>query len=132
VACNRASNKSITTEVVVVLFFASSLRLIQELMHAAEALHARLQPLTPYSPDKNPHPHYSFEGDLMKENLVYLKHFNYKLAQRKPKTSLKKASVDNNFIFFRRRDDVVSANSHDRYVVKVSSSHVVKMILFNS
>jgi hypothetical protein len=68
----------------------------------------------------------------MKEDLVYLQHFNHKLAQRKPKTSLKKASVDNNFIFLRGRDDVVSANSHDRHVTKVPSSHVVKMTLFNN
>jgi hypothetical protein len=80
VACIGVSNKSITTEVVVVLFFASSLRLIQELVHAAEAIRAWLQPLTPYSLDKNPHPNYSFGGDLMKEDLVYLQHFNHKLA----------------------------------------------------
>jgi hypothetical protein len=88
VACIGASNKSITTEVVVVLFFASSLRLIQKLVHAVEALRAWLQPLTPYSLDKNPHPNNSFEGDLMKEDLVYLQHFNHKLAQREPKTYL--------------------------------------------
>jgi hypothetical protein len=34
----------------------------------------------------------------MKEDLVYLQHFNHKLTQREPKTSLKKASVDNNFV----------------------------------
>jgi hypothetical protein len=68
----------------------------------------------------------------MKENLVYLQHFNYKLAQREPKTSLKKASVDNNFIFLRGRGSVVSASPHDRHVTKVPSSHVVKMTLFNS
>jgi hypothetical protein len=68
----------------------------------------------------------------MKEDLVYLQHFNHKLAQREPETSFKKASVDNNFIFLRGRDDVVSANSHDRHVTKVPSSHVVKMTLFNS
>jgi hypothetical protein len=68
----------------------------------------------------------------MKEDLVYLQDFNHKLAQREPKTSLKKALVDNNFIFLRGRDDVVSASSHDRHVTKVTSSHVVKMTLFNS
>jgi hypothetical protein len=127
VACIGASNKSITTKVVVVLFFTNSLRLIQELVHATEAIRAWLHPLTPYSPDKNPHPHYSFRGDLMKEDLVYLQHFNHKLAQREPKTSLKKARVDNNFIFLRGRGDVVSASSHDRHVTEVPSSHVVKM-----
>jgi hypothetical protein len=39
----------------------------------------------------------------MKEDLVDLQHFNYKLTQRKPETSLKKASEDNNFIFLRGR-----------------------------
>jgi hypothetical protein len=68
----------------------------------------------------------------MKEDLVYLQHLNHKLTQREPKTSLKKASVNNNFIFLRGRGDVVSTNSHDRHVAKVPSSHVVKMILFNS
>ena len=67
----------------------------------------------------------------MKEDLVYLQHFNHKLAQREPKTSLKKASVDNNFVFLRSRDVVVSANPHDRHVPKVSSSHVLKITLFD-
>jgi hypothetical protein len=80
VACIGASNEFVSTEVVVVLFFASSLSLIQELVHTAKALRARLQPLTPYSLDKNPHPHYSFGGDLMKEDLVDFQHFNYKFA----------------------------------------------------
>jgi hypothetical protein len=35
----------------------------------------------------------------MKEDLVDLQHFNYKLSQRKPKASLKKASVNNYFVF---------------------------------
>jgi hypothetical protein len=100
-------------------------------MHIAKALRVWLQSLASYSPYKNPNPNNSFEGDLMKEDLVYLQHFNYKLAQRKPKTSLKKALVDNNFIFLRGRDDAVSANSHDRHVTKVPSSHIVKMTLFN-
>jgi hypothetical protein len=68
----------------------------------------------------------------MKEDLVDLQHFNYKLAQRKPETSLKKASEDNNFIFLRGRGGVVSASSHDTHISKVTSSHVVKMTLFNS
>jgi hypothetical protein len=68
----------------------------------------------------------------MKEDLVYFQHLTHKLAQRELKTSLKKASVDNNFIFLRSRYDVVSTNSHDRHVTKVPSSHVVKMTLFNS
>jgi hypothetical protein len=101
-------------------------------MHTTEALSAWLQPLTSQSPDKNPHPHNSLEGDLMKEDLVDPQHFNYKLAQRKPKSSLKKASVDNNFVFVRSRDIVVSASPHDRHVPKIPSSHVVKVTLFNS
>jgi hypothetical protein len=67
----------------------------------------------------------------VKEDLVDLQHFNYKLAQRKPETSLEKASENNNFIFLRGRGGVVSANSHDRHISKVPSSHVVKMTLFN-
>jgi hypothetical protein len=68
----------------------------------------------------------------MEEDLVYLQHFNHKLAQGKPKTNLKKASVDNNFILLGGRDDVISASSHDRHVAKVPSSHVVKTTLFNN
>jgi hypothetical protein len=67
----------------------------------------------------------------MKEDLIDLQHFNYKLAQRKTKSSLKKASVDNNFVFLRGRDVVVSASPHNRHVPKVPSSHVLKMTLFN-
>jgi hypothetical protein len=132
VACIGASNKPITTEVVVILFFASGLRLIKKFVHTIEALRAWLQPLASHSPDKNPHPNNSFGGDLMKEDLVYLQHFNHKLAQREPKTSLKKASIDNYFIFLRGRGSVVTASPHNRYVTKVPSSHVVKMTLFNS
>jgi hypothetical protein len=68
----------------------------------------------------------------MKEDLVYLQHFNHKIAQREPKTSLQKASINKNFIFLRSRDDVVSTNPHDRHVTKVPSSHVVNMTLVNS
>jgi hypothetical protein len=68
---------------------------------------------------------------MMIEDLVDLQHFNYKLVQRKPKPSLKKASVDNNFIFLRSRDVVVSASPHDRHVPKVPSSHVLKITLFS-
>jgi hypothetical protein len=67
----------------------------------------------------------------MKEDLEYLQYFNHKFAQRKPKTSLQKASIDNNFVFLRSRDDVVSSNPHERHVTKVSS-HGVNMTLFNS
>jgi hypothetical protein len=67
----------------------------------------------------------------MKEDLIDLQHFNYKLAQWKPKSSLKKASVDNNIVFFRSRDVAVSASPHDRHVPKVPSSHVLKVTLFN-
>jgi hypothetical protein len=41
-------------------------------VHIAEAFRARLQPLASYSPDKHPHPNYSFEGNLMKKNLENL------------------------------------------------------------
>jgi hypothetical protein len=67
----------------------------------------------------------------VKEDLVDLQHFNYKLAQREPKSSLEEASVNNNFVFLRGRGGVVSASSHDRHISKVPSSHVVKMTLFN-
>jgi hypothetical protein len=101
-------------------------------VHTAEALRAWLQPLTPYSPDKNPHPNYSFGGDLMKEDLEYLQYFNHKFAQRKPKTNLQKASIDNNFVFLRSRDDVVSSNPHERHVAKIPPPHSVNMTLFDS
>ena len=67
----------------------------------------------------------------MKEDLVGLQHFNYKLTQREPKSSLEETSVDHNFIFFRGRDIVVSASSYNRHIPKVSSSHVLKMTLFD-
>jgi hypothetical protein len=76
----RASDKCITTEVVVVLYFTHGLRLIQKFVHIAEALHAWLYPLAPYFPDKNPHSYYGFGGDLMKVDLVGLQHINYKLT----------------------------------------------------
>jgi hypothetical protein len=41
IACIRTSNESITTEVVVILLFAGSLRLIQQFVHIAKTLCAR-------------------------------------------------------------------------------------------
>jgi hypothetical protein len=67
----------------------------------------------------------------VKKDLVDLQHFNYKLAQREPKSSLEEASVNNNFVFLRSRGGIVSASSHDGHISKVPSSHVVKMTLFN-
>jgi hypothetical protein len=80
VACMGASDKSITTKVVMILFFAHGLCLIQKFVHTAKAFRAWLQPLASYSPDKNPHSNNSFGGDLMKVNLIYLQHFNHKPA----------------------------------------------------
>jgi hypothetical protein len=69
VACVGTGNKSVTTEVVVILFFPRGLRLIQKFVHAAEAFCAWLYPLASYCPDEDSHPQYSFGGQLMKENL---------------------------------------------------------------
>jgi hypothetical protein len=63
--------------------------------------------------------------------MVGFHHFNYKLAQREPKSSLEEASVNYNFIFLRGRDVVVSASPHNRLVPKVPSSHILKMTLLN-
>ena len=70
-------------------------------------------------------------GDLMKEDLVGFQHFNYKLTQREPKSSLEEAPVDHNFIFFRGRDVVVSASPYNRHIPKIPSSHIIKMALLN-
>jgi hypothetical protein len=51
----------------------------------------------------------------MEEDLVGFQHFNYKLAQREPKPSLEEALVNNNFVFFRGRDVVVSTGPHNRH-----------------
>jgi hypothetical protein len=67
----------------------------------------------------------------MEEDLVGFQPFNYKFAQREPKSSLEEASVNYNLIFLRGRDVVVSASPHNRHVPKVPSSHVLKMTLFN-
>jgi hypothetical protein len=66
----------------------------------------------------------------MKEDLVGLQHFNYKLAQREPKSSLEEASVNHNFVLLRGRDVVVSVSPHNRHIPKLPSSHVLKMTLF--
>jgi hypothetical protein len=52
VACIRAGNESVTTKVVVILFFDDGLCLIQKFMHTAKTLHARFQTLASYSPNK--------------------------------------------------------------------------------
>ena len=67
----------------------------------------------------------------MEEDLVGFQHFNYKLAQREPKPSLEEALVNYNFVFFRGRDVVVSTSPHNRHILKVLSSHVLKMTLFD-
>jgi hypothetical protein len=68
---------------------------------------------------------------MMKEDLVGFQHFNYKLTQREPKSSLEEAPVDHNFIFFRGRDVVVPASPSNRHIPKVPSSHVLMMTLFD-
>ncbi len=88
-------DKSITTEVVVILFFSCGLRFIHKFMHAAEAFCAWIYTLAPCRADEDSHPQYSFGGQLMKENLEGFYHFNYKPAQWEPKPSFKlRGSVD--------------------------------------
>jgi hypothetical protein len=72
VACIRVSNESITTEVVVILLFASGLRLVQQFVHTAKALRAWFQSLASHSPNKQTHSDYSFGSELMKKDLKYL------------------------------------------------------------
>jgi hypothetical protein len=131
VACVGTSDKSITTEVVVILFFTYGLRLIQKFVHATETLRAWLYPLASYCPDEDSHPQYGFGGHLMKEDLVGFQHFNYKPAQWESKPSFKEASVNHNFVFLGRRDVVVSTSPYNRHMPKVSSSHVLKVTLFD-
>jgi hypothetical protein len=69
-------DKHVTTEVVVILFLPHGLRLIHKFVHAAEAFCARLYPLAPCCPDEDSHSQYGFGGQLMKENLEGLQHFN--------------------------------------------------------
>jgi hypothetical protein len=64
---------------------------------------------------KNPYPYYGFRGDLMKEDLVRLQNFNYKLTQREPKPSLEEASKNHNFVLLRGRNVVVSTSLHNRH-----------------
>jgi hypothetical protein len=58
VACIRTSNESITTEVVVILLFASGLHLVQQFVHIAKTLRARFQSLASHSPNKQTHSDY--------------------------------------------------------------------------
>jgi hypothetical protein len=67
----------------------------------------------------------------MKEDLVRLQHFNYKLTQRKLKPSLEEASENHNFVLLRGRNLVVSASPHNRHIPKVSSPHVFEVTLFD-
>jgi hypothetical protein len=107
-------NKAIATEVVVILLFTSGLR-----------------PLAFRGPNKNTHSDYSFGSDLMKEDFKCLQNFNKKSAQWESKTSLHKASVNNNFIFFGCGGGAVSPNPHNRHVTKVSPLHGINLTLFN-
>jgi hypothetical protein len=68
----------------------------------------------------------------MKENLVRLQNFNHKSAQREPKSSFEEASVDYNFVFFESRNDSVYVSPHNRHILKIPSSHIIKMTLFGS
>jgi hypothetical protein len=131
VACIRMSNESITTEVVVILLFASDLRRVQQFVHIAKTLCARFQPLASHSLNKQTHSDYSFGSTLMKKDLKYLQHFNQKIAQWEPKTCLQKASVDNNLIFFRSRGGAVPSNPHNRHLTKVYSFYGVNLTLFD-
>jgi hypothetical protein len=114
-----------------ILFFPHSLRLIQKFVHAAEALRTWFYPLASCYPDEDSHPQYGFGGQLVKENLVGFQHFNYKLAQRKPKPSFEEASENHNFVPLGGRDVVVSASPHNRHLPKVPSPHVFKVTLLD-
>jgi hypothetical protein len=113
------------------LFLAHGLRLICKFMHTAETFRAWLHSLASHSLDKNSHSNNSFGGYLMKEDLINFQHFDHKPAQWKLKPSFEEASVNHNLVFLRGRDVVVSASSHNRHILKVSSSHALKVILFD-
>jgi hypothetical protein len=59
---------------------------------------------------------------MMKVNLIYFQHFNYKPTQWEPKPSFEETSVNHNFVFLWGRDVVVSASSHNRHIPKVLSA----------
>jgi hypothetical protein len=81
IACVGADDQSITAKIVMILFLAHGLRLICKFMHTAKTFRAWLQPLAPYSPNKNPHSDNSFGGYLMKVNLINFQHFDHEPAQ---------------------------------------------------
>jgi hypothetical protein len=124
-------DKPITTEVVMILFFPHGLCLIQKFVHATEALSTWFYPLASCCPDEDSHPQYSFGGQLVKENLVGIQYFNYKLTHQKPKPSFEEASENHNFVFLRGRDVVVSTSPHNRHISKVSPPHVFEVTLLN-
>jgi hypothetical protein len=115
-----------------ILFFPHGFCLIQKFVHATETLRSWFYPLAFRCPDEDSHPQYSFGGQLVKENLVGLQNFNYKLAQRKPKPSFEEASENHNFVFFRDRDVVVSANPHNRHILKVPSPYAFEVTLLDA
>jgi hypothetical protein len=72
----RARHEAVTIEVVVILLFTGSLRLIIQLVDVAETFCIWLQSLAPHGPYKYPHLDDSFGSKLMKVNFEGFQDFD--------------------------------------------------------
>jgi hypothetical protein len=131
IAYFRTGYEAITTEIVVVLFFSNSLRLIRQFMQVAETFHIRLLSLAPHGPNINPYPDDGFRGKLMKVDFEGFQHFDQHTIQREPKPRFHKTSIDNYLVSFGQRDIIFSFSLNNRNVTKIPSPHGINLSLFD-
>jgi hypothetical protein len=81
VAYFRTGYEAIATNVVVILFFTSGLRLIRQFMHVTEVLLIWFLSLALHCPNVNPHLDDGFRGKLMKVDFEGFQHFDYILSK---------------------------------------------------
>jgi hypothetical protein len=113
VACLRARHEVVTTEVVVILLFSGSLRLIRQLMDVAETFCIWFQSLAPHGPYKDPHLDDGFRSKLIKVNFEGFQDFDQQSIQREPKPCLHEASVNYHFVSFGQRDIIFPSSPHN-------------------
>jgi hypothetical protein len=50
---------------------------------------------------------------------------------RKPKASIQKTLENNHFVSFRKRNNVLSSNPHNRYIIKIFALYCFNLSLLN-
>src|SRR5688572_4134057 len=102
-------------------------------MYIAEAFCIRLQTLASHGPHEDIQPYDCLGGKLVKIDFEDFQHLHDEAAQGKSQPSFQKASVHYDFILFRVWTSLLPfVGPHNGQIPEIPSSHVDKMILFDS